>query len=130
MGRVYRAEQTTLGRTVAVKIIHPHLVGRRERGARFITEARAASRLNHPNSVGVIDFGKTNRRAALPRDGVPARRDLARVAYEEGPLPFRRIVDVLRRRSRRSRKRTTRSSTAISSPRTSSSSRCAAGATS
>jgi serine/threonine protein kinase len=60
MGRVYRAEQTTLGRTVAVKIIHPHLVGEENAAARFITEARAASRLNHPNSVGIIDFGKTD----------------------------------------------------------------------
>ena len=59
MGRVYRAEQTNLGRTVAVKIIHPHLVGEESTAARFITEARAASRLNHPNSVGIIDFGKT-----------------------------------------------------------------------
>ena len=59
MGRVYRAEQTNLGRTVAVKIIHPHLVGEENAAARFITEARAASRLNHPNSVDVIDFGKT-----------------------------------------------------------------------
>ena len=59
MGRVYRAEQTALARTVAVKIIHPHLLGEENAAARFITEARAASRLNHPNSVGVIDFGKT-----------------------------------------------------------------------
>jgi serine/threonine-protein kinase len=44
MGRVYRAEQTNLGRTVAVKIIHPHLVGEENTAARFITEARAASR--------------------------------------------------------------------------------------
>ena len=59
MGRVYRAEQTTLGRTVAIKIVHPHLVGEENAVARFITEARAASRLNQPNSVAVIDFGNT-----------------------------------------------------------------------
>src|SRR5437868_6261500 len=44
MGRVYLAEQTALGRTVAVKVIHPHLVGDEQTAARFITEARAASR--------------------------------------------------------------------------------------
>src|SRR5678809_331080 len=59
MGRVYRAEQKALGRTVAVKVIHPHLHGEEGAAARFITEARAASRLNHPNVVGVIDFGRT-----------------------------------------------------------------------
>jgi serine/threonine protein kinase len=96
MGRVYRAEQTTLARTVAVKIIHPHLVGEENAAARFITEARAASRLNHPNSVGVIDFGKTPDGQLYLVMEFLRGRDLARVAYEEGPLPFRRIVDVLR----------------------------------
>jgi serine/threonine-protein kinase len=96
MGRVYRAEQTNLARTVAVKIIHPHLVGEENAAARFITEARAASRLNHPNSVGVIDFGKTADGQLYLVMEFLRGRDLARVAYEEGPLPFRRIVDVLR----------------------------------
>jgi serine/threonine-protein kinase len=96
MGRVYRAEQTTLARTVAVKIIHPHLVGEENAAARFITEARAASRLNHPNSVAVIDFGKTNDGQLYLVMEFLRGRDLARVAYEEGPLPFRRIVDVLK----------------------------------
>ncbi|MBN2191963.1 MAG: protein kinase [Polyangiaceae bacterium] len=96
MGRVYRAEQSMLGRTVAVKIIHPHLLSDENSAVRFLTEARAASQLNHPNSIAVFDFGRTD-------DGQPyivmeflRGKDLARVAYEEGPLPFARIVDVLR----------------------------------
>lgn len=96
MGRVYRAQQSALGRTVAVKIIHPHLLADENSAVRFMTEARAASQLNHPNSVAVFDFGRTD-------DGQPylvmeflRGKDLSRVAYEEGPLPFARIVDVLR----------------------------------
>src|SRR5207237_1347625 len=96
MGRVYRAEQTNLGRTVAVKIVHPHLAGEENAVARFITEARAASRLNHPNSVGVIDFGKTPDGQLYLVMEFLRGKDLARVAYEEGPLPFRRIVSILR----------------------------------
>jgi serine/threonine protein kinase/tetratricopeptide (TPR) repeat protein len=95
MGRVYRAEQRALGRTVAVKVIHPHLLCDENSIVRFMTEARAASQLNHPNSVSVIDFGKT-------QDGQPylvmeflRGKDLARVSYEQGPLPFKRIADVL-----------------------------------
>jgi hypothetical protein len=95
MGRVYRAEQRALGRTVAVKVIHPHLLADENSIVRFMTEARAASQLNHPNSVSVIDFGKT-------KDGQPylvmeflRGKDLARVSYEQGPLPFKRIADVL-----------------------------------
>ncbi len=96
MGRVYRAEQTNLGRTVAVKIIHPHLVGEENAAARFITEARAASRLNHPNSVGIIDFGKSPDGQLYLVMEFLRGRDLARVTYEDGPLSFRRIVGVLR----------------------------------
>ncbi len=96
MGRVYRAEQNMLGRTVAVKVIHPHLLGDDQTVARFYNEARAASRLNHPNSVSIIDFGRTE-------DGILylvmehlAGKDLAHVLAEEGPLPFLRICRVLR----------------------------------
>ncbi|HVH46183.1 MAG TPA: protein kinase, partial [Labilithrix sp.] len=96
MGRVYRAEQTNLGRTVAVKIIHPHLVGEENAAARFITEARAASRLNHPNSVAVIDFGKTEDGQLYLVMEFLRGKDLARIQYEEGPLSFRRIVSLLR----------------------------------
>jgi serine/threonine-protein kinase len=96
MGRVYRAEQRMLGRTVAVKVIHPHLLGDESASARFIAEARAASRLNHPHSVGVIDFGKTDDGQLYLVMEFLRGRDLARVAYEEGPLPIRRILDVLR----------------------------------
>jgi serine/threonine protein kinase len=96
MGRVYRAEQTNLGRTVAVKVIHPHLVGEENAAARFITEARAASRLNHPNSVAVIDFGKMEDGQLYLVMEFLRGKDLARVQYEEGPLAFRRIVGILR----------------------------------
>jgi serine/threonine-protein kinase len=95
MGRVYRAEQTALGRTVAVKIIHPHLVGEESAAARFITEARAASRLNHPNSVSIIDFGKTDDSQLYLVMEFLRGRDLSRVAFDEGPLPLRRIVNVM-----------------------------------
>ncbi|MBW2459246.1 MAG: protein kinase, partial [Deltaproteobacteria bacterium] len=94
MGRVYRAEQKMLGRTVAVKIIHPHLLGDETVEARFITEARAASQLNHPNSVGVIDFGKFEGRLYMVMEYLRGR-DLATVAHEEGPLEIERIIDIL-----------------------------------
>src|SRR5512133_1828574 len=51
MGKVYRAEQRLLGRTVAVKVMHAHLLGDETIEARFLTEARAASGLHHPHPV-------------------------------------------------------------------------------
>ncbi|MEZ4295781.1 MAG: protein kinase [Polyangiaceae bacterium] len=95
MGRVYRAEQKALGRTVAVKIIHPHLLGDESASVRFITEARAASRMNHPNSVGVIDFGKNGSQLYIVMEFLRGR-DLARVVFEDGFLSFRRCIDILR----------------------------------
>src|SRR6185295_367797 len=57
MGKVYRARDTSLGRDVAIKVIH---LGARGTDAtkqreRFAREARAAARLAHPNIVGVHD---------------------------------------------------------------------------
>jgi len=95
MGRVYRAEQQVLGRTVAVKVIHPHLLGDEQTVARFYNEARAASRLNHPNSVGVIDFGRTDDGILYLVMEFLRGKDLAIVMHEEGPLPFLRIGDIL-----------------------------------
>lgn len=96
MGRVYRAEQSVLGRTVAVKIVHPHLMADENSVLRFLNEARAASQLNHPNSVSVFDFGRTDAGQPYLVMEFLRGKDLAQVAYEEGPLPFSRIVDVLR----------------------------------
>ncbi|NLE85331.1 MAG: protein kinase [Myxococcales bacterium] len=95
MGRIYRAEQSVLRRTVAVKIVHPHLMADENSAARFLTEARAASQLNHPNSVAVFDFGRTEAGQPYLVMEFLRGKDLAQVAYEEGPLPFSRIVDVL-----------------------------------
>jgi serine/threonine-protein kinase len=96
MGRVYCAEQVALGRTVAVKVVHPSLADEELTSARFLNEARAASRLSHPNSVAIFDFGRTD-------DGRPyivmeylRGRDLGRVAADEGPLPLARLVGILR----------------------------------
>ena len=95
MGRVYRAEQSTLGRTIAIKVIHPHLLGDEQTVARFYGEARAASRLNHPNSVSIIDFGRTDDGILYLAMEFLKGKDLALVMHEEGPLPFTRICEIL-----------------------------------
>src|ERR671920_2415927 len=59
MGVVYVAEDTVLGRRVAIKIPH---AGKDEKHyrARFLREARAVSKLRHPNIAAVHDFGETD----------------------------------------------------------------------
>ena len=57
MASVYEATDTRLDRTVAVKVMHPGLGDDQEFAERFVREARAAARLNHPHVVGVYDQG-------------------------------------------------------------------------
>lgn len=95
MGRVYRAEQKMLGRTVAIKVIHPHLLSDEQTVARFYTEARAASRLNHPNSVSIIDFGRTEDEILYLVMEYLRGKDLAQLMNEDGPLSFVRICEIV-----------------------------------
>ena len=95
MGRIYRADQAALDREVAVKVIHPHLAGDPDLALRFLVEARAASRLTHPNAVTIYAFG--NMPAGQPYLVMQLLngKQLSRVQEEEGPLPLERIVDIL-----------------------------------
>jgi serine/threonine-protein kinase len=90
MGMVYRAERLQLGRQVAIKFLHQDSVGREPQALkRFELEARAMSRLSHPNCVSVFDFGVEDGpflvmdlvsgetlRATIDRGVVPAARAL------------------------------------------------------
>ena len=57
MGKVYRARDLTLDRLVALKTLARELSADRDYVQRFLKEARAAARLNHPNIVQIYDFG-------------------------------------------------------------------------
>jgi len=56
MGEIYKAQDTRLNRTVAIKVLTAASAGTAERRARFLQEARAASALNHPNIVTIHDI--------------------------------------------------------------------------
>lgn len=58
MGEVYRAEDTSLGRVVALKTLPADLVGTPDRRARFENEGRVMASLSHPNLVQVFDVGE------------------------------------------------------------------------
>src|SRR5215468_352387 len=58
MGEVYRARDTRLDRTVAVKVLPPHLSNLPDIRERFEREARTISSLNHPNICTLFDVGR------------------------------------------------------------------------
>ena len=61
MGEVWRATDTTLGRTVAVKLLKPEYADDPSFRTRFTTEARHAAALHHPGVAAVYDFGESTR---------------------------------------------------------------------
>ena len=60
MGEVYKARDARLDRIVAIKVLREHLASDPDRRARFEREARAISKLNHPNICTLYDLGQHN----------------------------------------------------------------------
>ncbi len=96
MGTVYRARQVALDRSVAIKVMRVELTSDRSFVGRFHREAKAASKLSHPNSISVTDFGEEPDGLLYIVMELVAARDLERIIWEDGlPLAARRIVDIL-----------------------------------
>src|SRR5690242_169729 len=93
MGEVWRAEDTRLGRTVAIKLLHSDRAWHPPAKARFLQEARAASALDHPNVCPVFEIEEARDGylyLVMPfYEGVVLQQRL-----DAGPLPVADVLDI------------------------------------
>jgi TolB-like protein/Tfp pilus assembly protein PilF/predicted Ser/Thr protein kinase len=100
MGEVYLAEDTKLGREVALKVLPADVVSSAARSKRFLQEAKAASRLNHPNAAHVYSFGEWEGGAFMAIEYIAGETLSARIqkgtlAWEELARIGMQLADVL-----------------------------------
>jgi serine/threonine-protein kinase len=95
MGCVFRATQLNLKKTVAIKVLNPTRPATGGYASRFKREAKAASRLDHPNSLRVIDFGEEEGGLFYIAMEFLQGRDLLTALRQDFPLPSERIVQIL-----------------------------------
>jgi serine/threonine protein kinase len=94
MGKVFLAEQITMERLVAIKILGKIRRPERQKEilARFKREAKAVAALNHPNIVHAYDFDEENGLPFIVMEFVEGL-DTARLVGQSGPLPFAQAAD-------------------------------------
>src|SRR5207249_304892 len=91
MGEVYRARDTRLNRSVAIKVLPETLADNRDRLRRFEQEARAVAALNHPNILAIYDVGLQDGRPYVVSElleGSTLRQQLA-----NGALSTRKAIE-------------------------------------
>src|SRR6266567_5485695 len=84
MGEVYKARDTRLDRTVAVKVLPEHIAQREDLRTRFEREARAVASLNHPNICVLHDIGNHDGAGYMVMEFMEGETLAARIA--KGPI--------------------------------------------
>ena len=95
MGAVYKAMQPNIDRLVAIKILHPKLVSRKDLVSRFSREAKALGHLSHPNTVKVFDDGVLEDNSLFIVMEYLEGRNLNQVVRTGGPIPVERALPIL-----------------------------------
>src|SRR5438477_5836564 len=95
MGEVYLAEHLILRRPEALKILRPQLAADEQFVARFRREARATNRVQHPNIVGVYDFGRLSDGRFYLAMEYAEGRPLDAVLARDGRLSVARALPIL-----------------------------------
>lgn len=96
MGVVYKARQLGMDRWVAVKLLLKELAHDDKVVKRFKVEALAASRLTHPNTIRIYDFGQTEDANLYIAMEFLEGQSLERALRRGGPMPARRVLHILK----------------------------------
>ncbi|MBN1578919.1 MAG: serine/threonine protein kinase [Chitinispirillaceae bacterium] len=94
MAIVYEAADDRLQRTVAIKVLHPHLCRDPSASDRFIREARAAAKIDHPHVVRIFDFGSVDDLHYIIMEFVPGTT-MERVLEERGAVSPENAIAVM-----------------------------------
>ena len=94
MGVVYKAEDTRLGRPVALKFLAPHLVSNEDVRRRFLREARTTAALDHPNICTIHEIGESEGRTFISMACLEGRELAAEIT--EGPIEAERALRLAR----------------------------------
>ncbi len=92
MADVFKAVDDVLGRTVAVKVLHPRYASDPTFVARFRQEAQAAANLSHPNIVNMYDWGRDGETYYIVMEYVKGT-DLKSLVAQQGPLDPRKAAE-------------------------------------
>jgi len=96
MGEVYLGEHPQIGRRVAIKVLVDSLANNQAMADRFMSEARAVNKINHPNIIQIFDFGKLpDGRLYYTMEHLEGQ-ELKHILEERAPLSLQSCADVLR----------------------------------
>ena len=90
MGDVWKAEDSKLGRPVALKLLASHLLRDEEARKRFHREAQAAAALSHPNVTMIFEIDEADGQTFLALEYVEGETLEQRI--EKGPLPLQKAL--------------------------------------
>jgi eukaryotic-like serine/threonine-protein kinase len=91
MGEVYRAQDSRLSRTVAIKVLPTSFSADQDLLQRFAQEARAAAALNHPNILSIFDIGEEQGAPYVVSELLEG--ETLRALLRNGPLAMRRVIE-------------------------------------
>lgn len=94
MGTVYRAVDSVIGRTVAIKVMNASIARQQDHRQRFLREAQAAGSLQHPNVVTIYDLGELDGHLFIAMEYVHGT-DLERLMTGAEPLKLQSKLDII-----------------------------------